>query len=166
MRNPLFQLVGSGALLGLMCGVVMIHAIQIRRAEQFTGNGLGSSMRKSLAAESAGDMNSVIAPGGGRELFLNASAPREEKSETLHALRKIVEQLQELESRNQKLQGTNVELQEQLKETNRDLNELQFRVDTHSESFRPLKTSSGSGLVLRNSISPGRALHPLLPPKQ
>ena len=101
MRNPLFQLVGSGALLGLMCGVVMIHAIQIRRAEQFTGNGLGSSMRKSLAAESAGDMNSVIAPGGGRELFLNASAPREEKSETLHALRKIVEQLQELESINQ-----------------------------------------------------------------
>jgi len=32
-------------------------------------------------------------------------------------------------------------LRDQVAETNRDLMELQFRVDTHSEQFRPLKVS-------------------------
>lgn len=36
----------------------------------------------------------------------------------------------------------NQELRDQVAETNRDLMELQFRVDTHSESFRPLKVTS------------------------
>jgi TolA-binding protein len=167
MRNPLFQLVGSGVLLGLMCGAVMIHAIQVRKAEHIAGNELGSSMRAGPTVQyPAGELNFIVTSGSEKGTSLNASASREEKSVTVDALKKIVEQLQELDSRNQELQGNNVKLQEQLKETNRDLNELQFRVDTHSESFRPLKTSSGSGLVFRNSMSPGGLLHPLLPPKQ
>lgn len=167
MRNPLFQLVGSGVLLGLMCGVVMIHAIQVRKAEYIAGNELESSMRPGPAVHyPARELNFIVTSGSEKGPSLNASASLEEKSATVDALKKIVEQLQELDSRNQELQGNNVELQEQLKETNRDLNELQFRVDTHSESFRPLKTSSGSGLVFRNSTSRGGLLHPLLPPKQ
>ncbi len=166
MRNPLFQLVGSGVLLGLMCGAVMIHAIQVRKAEHIAENEHGNRIRSgSTVHDPASELNSIVSSGLEKGSFMNASVSREEKSATVEALRRIVEQLQELESRNQELQGNNVELQEQLKETNRDLNELQFRVDTHSESFRPLKASSGSGLVLRNSTSPGGLLHPLLPPK-
>jgi len=167
MRNPLFQLVGSGVLLGLMCGAVMIHAIQVRKAEHIAGNEPGSSMRAgSTVHYPARELNFIVTSYSEKAPSLNASASREEKSATVDALEKIVEQLQELDSRNQELQGNNAELHEQLKETNRDFNELQFRVDTHSESFRPLKTSSRSGLVFRNSTSPGGLLHPLLPPKQ
>lgn len=41
----------------------------------------------------------------------------------------------------QGIQNQNRDLLDQLAETNRDLMKLEFRVDTHSESFRPLPTS-------------------------
>jgi predicted RNase H-like nuclease (RuvC/YqgF family) len=46
-----------------------------------------------------------------------------------------------LVSRMESLQNQNRDLLDQLAETNRDLMKLQFRVDTHSESFRPLPVS-------------------------
>lgn len=52
----------------------------------------------------------------------------------------------------------NQELRDQVAETNRDLMELQFRVDTHSESFRPLKVTSEPA-PLQNEVSG------VLPPK-
>ena len=39
------------------------------------------------------------------------------------------------------LQNQNRDLLDQLAETNRDLMKLEFRVDTHSESFRPMPVS-------------------------
>lgn len=36
------------------------------------------------------------------------------------------------------------DMRDQMAETNRDLMELQFRVDTHSESFRPLRATQES----------------------
>lgn len=39
------------------------------------------------------------------------------------------------------LRTENLNLGDQMAETNRDLMKLEFRVDTHSESFRPLPTS-------------------------
>lgn len=41
------------------------------------------------------------------------------------------------------LRGENRDLRDQMAETNRDLMKLEFRVDTHSESFRPLPVSEG-----------------------
>jgi len=164
MKNPLFQLVTSGAALGLMCGAVTIHAVHVMGARQLTGIGQwiagdGSGLNSVEGAER------VPATGGGMN-HLPVSGSRDEDTVTLRALREIVERLQELKSENRELQGANGELQEQLEETNRDLSELQFRVDTHSESFRPLRAPSGIGSILRNSISPGDTLHPLLPPKE
>lgn len=46
-----------------------------------------------------------------------------------------------LVTRMESLQSQNRDLLDQLAETNRDLMKLQFRVDTHSESFRPLPVS-------------------------
>lgn len=39
------------------------------------------------------------------------------------------------------LQNQNRDLMDQVAETNRDVMKLEFRVDTHSESFRPLKVT-------------------------
>lgn len=46
-----------------------------------------------------------------------------------------------LVARMEHLQSQNRDLLDQLAETNRDLMKLEFRVDTHSESFRPLPVS-------------------------
>jgi hypothetical protein len=55
---------------------------------------------------------------------------------TDEAQRKFYESLvQKMES----LQNQNRDLMDQVAETNRDVMKLEFRVDTHSESFRPLK---------------------------
>jgi small-conductance mechanosensitive channel len=55
----------------------------------------------------------------------------------------------------EQLQRENRNLRDQVAETNRDLMELQFRVDTHSESFRPLRATQ----EIEQPISPG-----VLPP--
>ena len=55
---------------------------------------------------------------------------------TDEAQRRFYESLvQKMES----LQNQNRDLMDQVAETNRDVMKLEFRVDTHSESFRPLK---------------------------
>lgn len=41
----------------------------------------------------------------------------------------------------ERMQGEQENLRDQIAEANRDLMELQFRIDTHSESFRPLRTA-------------------------
>ena len=167
MKNPLFQLMTSGIALGLMCGAVAIHAIHVMGARQLAGNGQGVIQRDGFGFELEGSANYVPASSGKPQPYLPTSGSPDENGANLEALREIVARLQELKFENLELQGSNRALQDQLEETNRDLSELQFRVDTHSESFRPLKASSGPGSIMRSSIGPpGGNLHPLLPPKQ
>jgi len=45
-------------------------------------------------------------------------------------------------------------LRDQVAETNRDLMELQFRVDSHSESFRPLRASQEPQAPTGNGVLP------------
>ena len=104
---------------------------------------------------------------GSEESLMPVSGSRDEDAANLQALREIVARLQELKSANLELQGVNRDLQDQLEETNRDLSELQFRVDTHSESFRPLEGLFGDpGRSFGIRSVPVRTHHPLLPPKE
>jgi len=65
----------------------------------------------------------------------------------------LINELKEVRKQNQ-------ELHDQVAETNRDLMELQFRVDTHSESFRPLKVASEPATLESelNGVLPPKAL--------
>jgi hypothetical protein len=58
------------------------------------------------------------------------------------------------------LQNQNRDLLDQLAETNRDLMKLEFRVDTHSESFRPLPVSEDRPVTSFDDSDPG-----VLPPR-
>lgn len=165
MRSPIFQLVFSGLALGLMAGSAAIHHLHIAGAK---GRG---ELSDGELREMPEDSRSVIGQAGilslGRyqaEGEERAPGADESADPTVEALEEIVERLRELKDVNQDLRGQNNQLQEQLKDTNRDLMELQFRVDTHSQEFRPLPVSS-SVSILDGSISPGTTRHPLLPPK-
>lgn len=57
------------------------------------------------------------------------------------ALQKMLELNQKTLEEVKRLSKENKDLKDQMAETNRDLINLQFRVDTHSESFRPLPTA-------------------------
>jgi hypothetical protein len=71
-----------------------------------------------------------------------------------------------LVTRMENLQNQNRDLLDQLAETNRDLMKLQFRVDTHSESFRPLPVSEDRPFTSVDEglgVLPPRA-EPIMPP--
>ena len=58
------------------------------------------------------------------------------------------------------LQNQNRDLLDQMAETNRDVMKLEFRVDTHSESFRPMPVTeerSDTGLLDELGVLPPRA---------
>ncbi|BCU78227.1 hypothetical protein [Luteolibacter sp. LG18] len=55
--------------------------------------------------------------------------------------------LEELKS----LKQENRDLRDQVAETNRDLMEMQFRLDTHSQSFRPLKLKNDEPSATRDA---------------
>ena len=164
MKSSLFQLIGCGVALGLMCGAVAIHSLHVSGAKSLADGGDWIP-----GDESSLELGAII-PTSLREASRRAEGgnARRQEAATVLALQEIVARLQELKSENQNLHGVNLDLQDQLEETNRDLNELQIRVDSHSESFRPMRASS-SGSILQGSISPGSSLnsiHPLLPPKE
>ena len=161
MRSSLFQIATFAGLLGVMAGAALIHSLQFvenDRAGEWRGFIQEDHVQTHRSASTEVEREE-------RELGVSSSTPDGEAM-TLKALEEIVGRLQELNAANSELRNTNAYLQEQLRETNRDLNELQFRVDTHSESFRPLRVSSNEASLLWNSISPGGNLHPLLPPKK
>jgi hypothetical protein len=69
---------------------------------------------------------------------LVAQAPKAPAPATDAAQKKFFEALV---SKMEKLQNQNQDLLDQMAETNRDVMKLEFRVDTHSESFRPMPVS-------------------------
>ena len=66
---------------------------------------------------------------------LIAQAPKHPAPATDASQNKFYEALV---SKMEKLQNQNQDLLDQMAETNRDVMKLEFRVDTHSESFRPM----------------------------
>ena len=69
---------------------------------------------------------------------LLVQAPKNPAPATNEAEKKFYEALV---SKMEKLQNQNQDLLDQMAETNRDVMKLEFRVDTHSESFRPMPVS-------------------------
>lgn len=58
------------------------------------------------------------------------------------------------------IEQQNKDLRDQLAETNRDMMEVQFRLDSHSESFRPLKIAPEPDTTTIDDDGPG-----VLPPR-
>lgn len=158
MKNPLFQLILSGLALGLMGGSVAIHSLHVSNTKEYAENQQWLATGSALPGEPGSNIatTELVRLRGATGVRSANPASKRETTATVEALEAIVARLQELKTENENLHG-------QLEETNRDLVEMQFRIDTHSEAFRPMPISSGS--LLDGSFSPGDASHPLLPPK-
>ena len=64
------------------------------------------------------------------------------------------------------IRNENKHIRKQLAETNRGMSELTFQVDTHSDSFKPLRTDSPRPSTLDTTTDPIDGGEGVLPPKQ
>lgn len=71
--------------------------------------------------------------------------------------------LSQLQEQFNKVLAQQQDMQNHQSELNRDLNALQFRLDTHSESFRPMRSERETKTLIPTTPPP-QSLSPLLPP--
>lgn len=74
------------------------------------------------------------APTTKQRVHVSATKDEHQAAASEEFYRKLISEMNELRNQNR-------DLRDQMAETNRDLMKLEFRVDTHSESFRPLPVS-------------------------
>ena len=160
------QVVASGAALSLMGGAVTVHYVHVREVSsaylEESGDGTTGQGLELVSMETSGDLLGI----GSRpaERLEDSRTPADppagsEREVTLELLQSMVDQIESLSKENRRLREEQSQLADQVAETNRDLSQLQFRVDTHSESFRPLRVNEDSSL---RAFKPA---HPVLPPK-
>jgi len=76
--------------------------------------------------------------------------------ELVARLERVISGQEKIMERFAQLDRQNIDLRDQVAETNRDVMELQFRVDSHSESFRPLRAVQVNTLAPDTSVLPPR----------
>ena len=149
MKKIAIQLISSSVALAVMAGGAGLHWWKVKKMEV---SGAGAKW-VSLAVERPAP-DEVMLTSAGPQTPDGTQGPGQPKAE----LNAIVATMEEMVSVLKDLRSENDDLREQVREINLDLNEATLRLDSHSESFRPLKVSPG----IEALISPE---HPLLPRK-
>jgi hypothetical protein len=159
MTGIALQLSASVVALGLMGGAVGVHYFKVREeVSALDESGLDDHV--SLASyESELTPSFYETTGEFAALDRAPIAVKTEKELYLESFQQILLKFEQLNDENLMLREETVQLQEQVAETNRDLSQLQFRVDTHSESFRPLRLKEDSSYQKAGSAPS------VLPPK-
>ena len=161
MNGMLIQLVASATALSIMGGAVTVHYVHVREA---TASADDMAVPEGLELASSERIVGIPdeARGSDRtEDFEREQAEISPKDEMmLSVMQGFVERIEALSDETRQLKEENLALAEQVAEANRDLSQLQFQVDTHSESFRPLRL--GEDTRFRRYESPANSV---LPPK-
>lgn len=155
--------VTCGIALGLMCAAVASHWMSVRQLvtlAETTARSLNTFAAQNAIAVGApaGETHVAVAPAPASQAA-KPSAPHAATSHNAPTPSPDQDKIDKLLRIVENLAHQNQDLREQVGETNRDLMELQFRVDTHSESFRPLRTTQNPETAYDQS--PG-----VLPPRQ
>lgn len=162
--NPAFVPIACGSALALMVGATITHWVSVRQTVTLVQSlhavpqtkpseivplpeDPGTLEAKSLIAAARTASSPAAGPTGTVQSSgeTSPSAVDVRLQQVLAALENMVE--------------INQELRNQVAETNRDLMELQFQVDTHSQSFRPLNATEESPMSLEDGLG-------VLPPRQ
>ena len=153
----LLQLSASAVALGLMGSAVGVHYSKVQKGVAVHEE-ISPQYDEIALATYTEEFNPV---GLGEVSFQveDSVASSSEEELQLKLLQGMVDKMEALMNENTQLRQKSTELEEQVAETNRDLTLLQLRVDTHSESFRPLRVSE------ENTFYKAIPAHPVLPPK-
>ena len=132
-----------GAALAVMAGAASSHFLSVRHmvelaeASQLPMPAVEQELAHPSAQE---DTQALIAHIRQQNASLQG-ALTEQKTDLAQRTAKVAPQQGDLNQVLSELVALNRDLRNQVAETNRDLMELQFRVDTHSEQFRPLQVT-------------------------
>lgn len=134
--------------LGLMGGVTLTHHLQVRQmVEQ---NGRVQSRESVVVAEvtvpttSANDATKVKLAASDVSAQPPTTAYYPPRTDREDALLELLSEMRKEQKR----------MHKQMAEQNREIAELTFRVDTHSDSFKPLRTDSSRPHSLDTSVVP------------
>ncbi|RYD24693.1 MAG: hypothetical protein EOP87_25685 [Verrucomicrobiaceae bacterium] len=129
----------------ILCGVALAamsaagasHWWTVKQTVAIFQSGVPLPIRSPLKETKPEEALPAQKPEVGHQLA-QAAKPQPPQAPTDASQKKFYEALV---SKMENLQNQNRDLLDQMAETNRDLMKLEFRVDTHSESFRPLPVS-------------------------
>ncbi|MBK1827033.1 hypothetical protein [Haloferula rosea] len=142
--KPAIVPIVCGAALAIMAGAATTHFASVQQIIQLAGNPTPASIAplaqpgdtEAMIARLQQENQSLQGTLANSRAILSASTQGQHAPQAAPTT-KTEQLLAELVSMNR-------ELRNQVAETNRDLMELQFRVDTHSEQFRPLNVTEQS----------------------
>ena len=150
VKGTAVQIVASGVALALMAGSAGMHWWKVKGMASRGADPQWVSLAVERP-ESSGPMLVSTGPPL-RDAESGSGQSKVEMNAIVTTMGEMVSVLKDLRTEND-------DLRDQVREIHRDLNEAQLRLDSHSESFRPLKISEGIERLVTSE-------HPLLPPKR
>ena len=130
MKTPIFPVI-CGFALTAMTAAVASHWWSLHQFSLVLNSELPTSLRNHFAAATPAAQPMPIAARENRAASTAAAPIPSQKPHQKEFYEALISKMNSLQTQNR-------DLLDQLAETNRDLMKLEFRVDTHSESFRPL----------------------------
>lgn len=158
MNGIAIQLSASALALGLMGSAVGVHYAKVKKTTALAALDQSGNQIEYVSHEISLPLGAEeMTPISGFQRGPSIEKNREELQ--LELIGQMIEQMKQLNEEKAEARKEILALREQVAETNRDLSQLQFRVDTHSESFRPMRLSEES------TFQKALPAHPVLPPK-
>lgn len=153
MKTPIFPVI-CGFALTAMTAAVTSHWWSLHQFSLVLNSELPTSLRTHFAAATPAAQPMAIATHKNRPASAAAAPISSQKPHQKEFYEALIQKMASMENQNR-------DLLDQLAETNRDIMKLEFRVDTHSESFRPLPVSEAQPFSSLNT-EPGLGV---LPPR-
>lgn len=153
MKTSIFPMI-CGFALTAMTAAVASHLWSLHQFSLVINSQLPTSLRTHLAVTTLAAQPMAIATTDNRSASIASSPIPTQKPQQKEFYEALIQKMASMENQNR-------DLLDQLAETNRDIMKLEFRVDTHSESFRPLPVSEAQPFSSLNT-EPGIGV---LPPR-
>lgn len=143
-------------ILGATFGIVVHHKYQTKTQKQIVGSAVTLNSSTNRGSFEGSPLTQSAGTNSANQRTLN-TAEFHNQAESVY-IKELREQIEALKEQNAQLSNRQIEI-------NDELHAMQFRLDSHSSSFRPLRTELNKSEPSNgNFISPSR-VNPLLPPR-
>jgi hypothetical protein len=153
MKTPIFPVI-CGFVLTAMIAAVASHWWSLHQFSRVLNSEFPTSLATHFVAANPAAQPMAVATNESRPASINPKSIPAQQPHQKEFYEALIQKMANMENQNR-------DLLDQLAETNRDIMKLEFRVDTHSESFRPLPVSQAQPFSSLNT-EPGIGV---LPPR-